>query len=47
VKKAFQEGERSGLYSQISADVLRPSPEEQRANPRSSPAKLRWALKAG
>jgi 16S rRNA (cytosine1402-N4)-methyltransferase len=47
VKKAFQEGERSGLYSHISADVLRPSPEEQRANPRSSPAKLRWAVKAG
>jgi 16S rRNA (cytosine1402-N4)-methyltransferase len=47
VKKAFQEGERSGLYSQISADVLRPGHEEQRANPRSSPAKLRWAVKAG
>lgn len=46
VKKAFQEGERSGLYRKISADVLRPSVDEQRANPRSSPAKLRWAVKA-
>ncbi len=46
VKKAFQEGERAGIYSQVSDDVLRPSMEEQRANPRSSPAKLRWAVRA-
>jgi 16S rRNA (cytosine1402-N4)-methyltransferase len=46
VKKAFQEGQRAGLYSEISADVIRPSMEEQRANPRSSPAKLRWAVRA-
>jgi 16S rRNA (cytosine1402-N4)-methyltransferase len=45
VKKAFQEGQRAGLYSEISADIIRPSMEEQRANPRSSPAKLRWAVK--
>lgn len=45
VKKAFQEGQRAGLYAEISADVIRPSLEEQRANPRSSPAKLRWAVK--
>lgn len=46
VKKAFQEGERAGLYREISSDVLRASPEEQRANSRASPAKLRWAVKA-
>jgi 16S rRNA (cytosine1402-N4)-methyltransferase len=46
VKKAFQEGQRAGLYSEISADVIRPSMEEQHSNPRSSPAKLRWAVKA-
>ncbi|MES2594520.1 MAG: 16S rRNA (cytosine(1402)-N(4))-methyltransferase RsmH [Verrucomicrobiota bacterium] len=45
VKKAFQEGLRSGLYSEVSGEVIRASMEEQRANPRSSPAKLRWALK--
>ena len=46
VKKAFQSGERSGVYAQVAPDVIRPSPEERRANPRSSSAKLRWAVKA-
>lgn len=45
VKKAFQEGLRTGLYSEIANEVIRATPEEQRANPRSSPAKLRWALR--
>jgi 16S rRNA C1402 N4-methylase RsmH len=27
-------------------DVIRPSAEEIRSNPRASPAKLRWAVKA-
>ena len=45
VKKSFQTGLRSGVYSGIADEVLRPSPEETRANPRSSPAKLRWAKK--
>lgn len=42
VKKAFQVGRREGVYAEIS-DVLRPTMEERRANPRSTPAKLRWA----
>jgi 16S rRNA (cytosine1402-N4)-methyltransferase len=46
VKKAFQHGLREGLYSEISPELIRPSPEEQRANPRSRPAKLRWSIKA-
>jgi 16S rRNA (cytosine1402-N4)-methyltransferase len=46
VKKAFQEGERSGLYATVAREVVRASPEEQRANPRSAPAKLRWAVRA-
>jgi 16S rRNA (cytosine1402-N4)-methyltransferase len=46
VKKAFQEGERSGIYSSIAHDVIRPSREEVHANPRSSSAKLRWAIRA-
>ena len=43
VKKAFQRGLADGTYVRASDDVTRPSPAEQRANPRSSPAKLRWA----
>ncbi len=46
VKKAFQSGQRAGIYSSAAADLIRPSFEEQRANPRSSSAKLRWAIKA-
>jgi len=47
VKKAFQSGERAGTYAHVAPDPLRPSAEEQRANPRSSSAKLRWAVRAG
>jgi 16S rRNA (cytosine1402-N4)-methyltransferase len=46
VKKSFEAARRDGLYAEISADVLRPGPEERRANPRSTPAKLRWARKS-
>ncbi len=46
VKKAFQTGEREGTYAAIAHEVLRPSPEERRDNPRSSSAKLRWARRA-
>lgn len=46
VKKAFQEGERSGLFAEISHEIVRASMNEQRANPRSSSAKLRWAVRA-
>jgi 16S rRNA (cytosine1402-N4)-methyltransferase len=42
VKKSFATGLRDGVYAEIS-EVLRPGPEERRANPRSTPAKLRWA----
>ena len=43
VKKAFQEGRRGGLYESIAEDVIRPTPSERHANPRSTAAKLRWA----
>jgi len=43
VKKAFDEGWRAGLYAARSEDVIRASPAEQRSNPRSKAAKLRWA----
>jgi 16S rRNA (cytosine1402-N4)-methyltransferase len=43
VKKAFQSGERGGLYSEIARAGARAGAGEVRANPRSSSAKLRWA----
>ena len=46
VKKAFQSGERDGTYARVAPELIRPSFEEQRANPRSSSTKLRWAVKA-
>jgi len=46
VKKAFQAGLREGLYSGIADNVTRPTPEECRANPRATSAKLRWAVRA-
>jgi 16S rRNA (cytosine1402-N4)-methyltransferase len=45
VKKSFEAGLRDGAYAEIAGEVIRPSPEERRDNPRSSPAKLRWARK--
>jgi 16S rRNA (cytosine1402-N4)-methyltransferase len=46
VKKSFQSGERSGAYSEVAHEVLRPTLEELRANPRSRSAKLRWARRS-
>jgi 16S rRNA (cytosine1402-N4)-methyltransferase len=46
VKQAFRHGLKDGLYATISNEVTRPSPQEQRANPRSAPAKLRFATRA-
>lgn len=45
VKKAFQQGLREGLYVEVAPEPLRASPEERRANPRSTSAKLRWAVR--
>ncbi|NDC30964.1 MAG: 16S rRNA (cytosine(1402)-N(4))-methyltransferase RsmH [Bacteroidetes bacterium] len=46
VKKAFQAFYRQGVYSEISPEPIRPSPEEVASNPRARSAKLRWAIKA-
>lgn len=46
VKHAFREGLRSGVYAEAPDEVLRPSAEERRGNPRSAPAKLRWARRS-
>jgi 16S rRNA (cytosine1402-N4)-methyltransferase len=46
VKKAFETGLTQGVYSQTSSGVIRAGAAEQRANPRSKSAKLRWAIRA-
>lgn len=46
VKHAFAEGERSGHYASIAAEVIRASAQERYDNPRSRSAKLRWAIRA-
>jgi 16S rRNA (cytosine1402-N4)-methyltransferase len=43
VKHAFREGVASGIYAEAPDEVMRPTAEERHANPRSAPAKLRWA----
>ena len=43
VKKAFAAGLGEGLYAEISREVQRASAIERHDNPRSIPAKLRWA----
>jgi 16S rRNA (cytosine1402-N4)-methyltransferase len=47
VKKAFKAGLEGGLYARAADRVVCATPEEQRRNPRSSAAKLRWAVGAG
>ena len=46
VKKAFKMGLTEGLYTSIAPTPLRPSAAEQAGNPRSSCAKLRWAIRS-
>jgi 16S rRNA C1402 N4-methylase RsmH len=46
VKKSFQAGLRDGLFSEISGGVITAGSEERHRNPRSAPAKLRWATRA-
>lgn len=46
VKLAFRRGLEAGTYIDVAPDVIRASYDEQRSNPRSSPAKLRWAVRS-
>ena len=46
MKAAFADGRRTGIYAATSEGVIRASAEERRANPRSTSAKLRWAVRA-
>lgn len=45
VKKAFQAGLRTGLYSDIAREVIRSQKAETFANRRAAAAKLRWAVR--
>ena len=45
VKKAFQAGHRSGVYSDIATEVIRSRKEETFSNRRAAAAKLRWAVR--
>ena len=45
VKQAFRQYLREGIYSEVSADAIRPSAEECFRNPRARSTKLRWAIK--
>lgn len=46
VKKSLAVGLAEGTWSSIADTVIRASPAEQHLNPRSSSAKLRWAVRA-
>ena len=46
VKKAFQQGFRDGIYAAVAPEPIRASPEERWSNPRSTSAKLRWAIRS-
>jgi len=46
VKKSFAAVLTAGLYRDIAHELVRPTASERHANPRSAPAKLRWAVRA-
>jgi 16S rRNA (cytosine1402-N4)-methyltransferase len=46
VKAAFKAGRDAGAYAEVARDPVVADEDEQRANPRSRSAKLRWARRA-
>jgi len=46
VEAAFMDGREKGLYSSVAPEPIRPGREERYDNPRSSSAKLRWAVRS-
>lgn len=46
VKQAFKAGVKEGYFQETNREVMVAGPDERRMNPRSSSAKLRWAVKA-
>ncbi len=47
VKHFIRDARRAGIFTPESRELIRPSPREIFDNPRSSAAKLRWAIKTG
>jgi len=45
VKLHFRDRLHGGDYSEIAAEIIRPSPREIGGNSRAAPAKLRWAIR--
>ncbi|MBL8968759.1 MAG: 16S rRNA (cytosine(1402)-N(4))-methyltransferase RsmH [Spirochaetaceae bacterium] len=45
IEAAFREGLAAGVYAAVAAEGMKPSPEERYDNPRSSSARLWWAVK--
>ena len=45
VKHAFRAGLDAGMYQSVADEVERAGPDERRSNPRSTSAKLRWAIR--
>ena len=45
IKKSFQTAHREGLYREVARRVIRAAPNERYSNPRSTSAKLRWAVR--
>ena len=46
VKKSFKALQKAGVYSEVAAEVIRPSAEECVRNSRARSTKMRWAVKA-
>lgn len=46
VKQSFKALQKEGVYSEVAAEVIRPSAEECRNNGRARSTKMRWAIKA-
>ena len=46
VEHSFQRYLAAGLFSNAPAEAIRPSGDEQRSNPRSTSARLRWAVRS-
>jgi 16S rRNA (cytosine1402-N4)-methyltransferase len=47
VEASLLAGFKAGLYSSVSGEAIRPGQRERYDNPRSSAAKLRWAIRSG
>lgn len=46
VKKSFKRFNRSGIYSEIAPEIIRPSAKECHINSRAKSTKMRWAIKS-